>query len=270
MVYFYLIDKQTLMPSLEGAMNNYFSCNQMIIGKAKRYCLTFKANQKNFFITRRKYNHDFMVQLNKENLEKQCGLELEKNNAFIISQTNKVTIYNSQTFAPASTLPISLIDSNSREPSQVLELQKSEDEVFVGAVSGKNLIKDRKQINQLWIFTLGKPEGESSDSDDTIDYRLYKNIKVFDKPEFKGVASEFQFTSDSKPGNVSLIFIRSDKIFKIDVDTEVITDIMVFPEPISESIIEILPNTNQTKFLVNAFTDCYFIDSVKGIVINLC
>jgi hypothetical protein len=69
---------------------------------------------------------------------------------------------------------------------------------------------------------------------------------------------------------VGLIFIRSDKIFKIDVDTEVITDIMVFPEPISESILEILPNTDQTKFMVNAFHECYFIDSVKGIVINIC
>jgi hypothetical protein len=172
------------MPSLEGAMNNYFSCNQMIIGKAKRYCLTFKANQKNFFITRRKYNHDFMVQLNKENLERQCGLELEKNNAFMISQTNKVTIYNSQTFAQTSTLPITLMDSKTREPTQILELQKSDDEVFVGAVSGKNLIKDMTKVNQIWVFTQGKPEGESSDSDGIIDYRLYKNIKVVENPEF--------------------------------------------------------------------------------------
>lgn len=61
MIYFYLVDKVTLMPELEGAMNNYFNCNQMIIGKFVRYAITYKTNQPSFSITRRQYTHDFLV-----------------------------------------------------------------------------------------------------------------------------------------------------------------------------------------------------------------
>lgn len=49
------------MPELENVMYNYMSCNQMIIGKMVRYCVTYKANQKSFDIHRRKFNQDTMV-----------------------------------------------------------------------------------------------------------------------------------------------------------------------------------------------------------------
>jgi hypothetical protein len=38
-VYFYMMDKETLEPSMENCMFNYMRCNQMIIGKLVRYCL---------------------------------------------------------------------------------------------------------------------------------------------------------------------------------------------------------------------------------------
>lgn len=61
LIYFYLIDPDTLEPTLENVMYNYMSCSQMMFGSAVRYCITYKTNQKSFDIYRRRYEHDFCV-----------------------------------------------------------------------------------------------------------------------------------------------------------------------------------------------------------------
>lgn len=41
-IYFYLIDKETLEPSLENVMFNYMNCAQMMFGTSARFAVTFK------------------------------------------------------------------------------------------------------------------------------------------------------------------------------------------------------------------------------------
>lgn len=41
-IYFYLIDKDTLMPKLENVMFNYMGCNQMMFGSKVRYGISYK------------------------------------------------------------------------------------------------------------------------------------------------------------------------------------------------------------------------------------
>jgi hypothetical protein len=43
-IYFYLIDKETLMPHLENVMYNYMGCNQCMFGSKVRYAVTYKTN----------------------------------------------------------------------------------------------------------------------------------------------------------------------------------------------------------------------------------
>lgn len=43
-VYFYLIDKETLIPELENCMFNFMKCSMMMIGPAKRYSVCYKTN----------------------------------------------------------------------------------------------------------------------------------------------------------------------------------------------------------------------------------
>ena len=75
-IYFYLIDKDTLMPVLENVMFNYMSCNQMMFGSKVRYCVTFKTNQKSFDIYRRKYEHHFRANVVKNNFDGSRGMEI--------------------------------------------------------------------------------------------------------------------------------------------------------------------------------------------------
>ena len=84
-IYFYLIDQETLMPKLENVMYNYMSCTQMMFGSKVRYGITYKTNQRSFTIYRRKYEHNFKVPVVSRNLEGAKGLELPKSGMFLCS-----------------------------------------------------------------------------------------------------------------------------------------------------------------------------------------
>ena len=43
-VYFYIIDKETLIPTLENVMKNYMKCSVMMFGSKVRYGVTYKIN----------------------------------------------------------------------------------------------------------------------------------------------------------------------------------------------------------------------------------
>lgn len=60
-IYFYRINKETLMPEKENVMYNFMNCSQMMFGSLVRYCITFKTNQPNFSIWVRKAWHNFKV-----------------------------------------------------------------------------------------------------------------------------------------------------------------------------------------------------------------
>ena len=50
---------------------------------------------------------------------------------------------NSETYEEYEQFPIELIKSETREPSQVIAMQKSDDEEFVAVISGKILIMNQ-------------------------------------------------------------------------------------------------------------------------------
>ena len=77
-VYFYLIDKETFMPTLENVLYNYMGCNQMMFGSKVRYGITYKTNERSFDIYRRKYMHNLKVNVDSGNLEGAFGLSLPK------------------------------------------------------------------------------------------------------------------------------------------------------------------------------------------------
>ena len=106
MIYFYIINKETLMPELENVMANYMNCTQMLFGKRVKYCVTYTTNQRSFDIHRRKYMHNFKVPVSNENMEGSKGLEIVSMNLFLASKIDKVLIFDSETFQQMGELQI--------------------------------------------------------------------------------------------------------------------------------------------------------------------
>jgi hypothetical protein len=105
------------MPQLENVMQNYTSCNNMMIGPARRFAIIFAVGEKAFSIFRRKYNHNFRVQIDKNNLEAQKAVEIASSNLIFVSNTSEILIFSNLTLSPCGTIPIPLLDSETREPN---------------------------------------------------------------------------------------------------------------------------------------------------------
>jgi hypothetical protein len=123
-IFFYRIHEETLEPALENVMYNYMSCSTMMFGTKVSYCITYKINQKGFNIYRRKCEHDYMVNVLKENLEGAKALELKSMDVFLCSNIDKVVIYDSLSFQHVGDIPITLLKTETREPNQVIAIQK--------------------------------------------------------------------------------------------------------------------------------------------------
>lgn len=152
-IYFYLIDKDTLMPTLENVMFNYMGCNHLMFGSKVRYGISYKSNERSFQIYRRKYYHNFKVPIFDANMERALGIELETLGRFMCTRVDEVLIYNSETYQLVDKLPIKLFPTETREPNEIIAIQKCQNEEYLAVISGKNLIAGEQKTNQLFIFT---------------------------------------------------------------------------------------------------------------------
>ena len=114
-IYFYFINEDTLQPNLDNVMFNYMNCSQMMFGSKVKYGITYKINQRSFVIYRRKYLHNFKVNVVDENLEGSKGLELKSMDIFLCSKIDKVVMYDSMNFQEIADLPIKLLITETRE-----------------------------------------------------------------------------------------------------------------------------------------------------------
>jgi hypothetical protein len=58
-IFFYIINEETLKPTLENVMYNYMGCSSLMFGSKVRYGITFKVKQKGFNLYRRMFEHDY-------------------------------------------------------------------------------------------------------------------------------------------------------------------------------------------------------------------
>lgn len=143
-IYFYKIDLESLEPVLDNVMFNFMACSMMLFGSQVKYGITYIFNKTSFEIYKRKYEHDFLVPATEENCEGSKGLELKTLDAFLVSKTNKIVMYDSETFYEIEELPIKLQESDTREPNEILCIQKSDDEKFLAVISGKLLVMNNQ------------------------------------------------------------------------------------------------------------------------------
>ena len=151
-IFFYLIDPKTFLPILENVMFNFMNCTQMIFGSKVKYGITFKTNASSFDIYRRKYEHNFQVNVVSEyNLDGSRGLPIEAMNAFLISKTDRIKFFDTKTYKEIKEceikIPLLEKKAKEREPNQIISLQISQDQNLLAVISGKNLIMNEQKPN---------------------------------------------------------------------------------------------------------------------------
>ena len=67
-------------------------------------------------------------------------MELINQGIFLVTKVDKVLLFDLKTFEECGKIPIKLLPTESREPNEVLGIQKTPDETMVAIITGKNLV----------------------------------------------------------------------------------------------------------------------------------
>lgn len=126
-------------------MYNFMGCSEMMFGSRVRYCITYKTNQLSFDIYRRKFTHDFKLNVVPENLDGSRGLYIGSMNAFLVSKIDKIHFYDIDTFKEMTKclIEVPLFKNIEREPKQIISMQVSHKEDYIAVLTGKNLIMNQ-------------------------------------------------------------------------------------------------------------------------------
>ena len=101
-------------------------CSEKMFGSRVRYGITYKTNQKSFDIYRRKFIHDFKLNVVPDNLDGSRGLPIESMGAFLVSKIDQIHFYDMDTFKkmPSAMIQIPLFKSTTREANQIIRLEE--------------------------------------------------------------------------------------------------------------------------------------------------
>ena len=123
-IFFYLIDFETWMPTLENVMDNFMNCSIMMFGPKVKYGITFKTNEQSFDIYRRKYVHDFKVVTVNQDFDGSRGLPVESMDAFLVSSVKNIMFYDIHNFKEIKDcrLEFPLLETKTRERNEIISM----------------------------------------------------------------------------------------------------------------------------------------------------
>ena len=79
-------------------MYNFMKCTQVMFGKKVRYGITYKNNERGFDVYERKAMHNMKVKVQGQSYEGSKGLEIATMKAYIVTEVDKINIYDSISF----------------------------------------------------------------------------------------------------------------------------------------------------------------------------
>ena len=213
-IYFYIMDRDTLEPSLENVMNNYMECNMMMFGSKVNYCITYKQNQKDFVIYRRKYYHSFKSQIREEDYTNSQVIDVKSMNKFFVSKMDEIHVYCATNLVLVDKIKIALEPSDSREPNQIISMQFCQNEEYLGVINGKHLIKEEKQAQCLNILKKGINIETGQQ-----EYIHYKEVCIHQE-DYKDIAMSFIFKYKDGLERDTCIFANKERVFELNFETK--------------------------------------------------
>ena len=74
-----------------------------------------------------------------KNLEGAQGIEIKAFKIVLVTNIKEIDIYDISNYSYKGSIPIKLLDSDTREPNEIVSMQKCQNEEYVSIISGKNL-----------------------------------------------------------------------------------------------------------------------------------
>lgn len=88
--------------------------------------------------------HDLRVLINDTNLEGSKAIEITSHNLVVATNNDSLILLENKTYHEVGNIHIPMKKTNTREPYEIIGIQKSEDESLIAVISGKNLIMEEQ------------------------------------------------------------------------------------------------------------------------------
>jgi len=135
--------------------------------------------------------------------------------AFLVSQKDKILMYDSERFSKIGELSIELLPTKTREKHHIIGMKLSPNEEYLAVISGKLLIMQENHPMQLWMF-------KKDDHERT--FKPYSRIIIEGdeklRKAFTQVSMDYCFKDNTGPSRDSLFFARADCIFEFNFETK--------------------------------------------------
>ena len=151
-IYFYIIDRETLLPELENVMNNFMGCSQMLVGLKVRFAITYKQNEQDFNIWSRRYYHNFKVKLTNTDLEGAVGANLPLSQQYVIGHGHELTVEDINRVVPVYKVSTNIeaqprdhacdLDEFCSDVKEICHIGVSPDELRMGVCIGARQLRD--------------------------------------------------------------------------------------------------------------------------------
>ena len=232
------------MPVLENVMNNFMQCTNMMFGRKVKYCITYKLNERMFNVYRRKFKHNFKVPVIQENLEGSQGLEIKSLNIILVTNIKEIIIYDLNDYTVKGSIPIKLLDSTTREPNEIVSIQKCQNEEYFAVISGKKLANTTTVLNQLFVYKRDRIGDKV--------FEFYKNVKLIGNPLFDLACVRFMFKDAPGLERDTLLFAKMDKIFEFNFNKGTDRTVYAFKEPIDLQPTMFVANQRDGLFMMSS------------------
>ena len=113
----------------------------MMIDVNERFSLSYKIGEPDLQVFMRKYDHGYMEKSDSKSREGCASTIIPSMHCFLISDDNTVAIHDEATFKTRNMIEVPLDISDTREPIEIINIIVSQNENFLGILSGKILPK---------------------------------------------------------------------------------------------------------------------------------
>ena len=150
-IYYYVLDKETFMPTLNNVMINFLQCSTLILGQ-ETFCLAYKQKQPDIVLFKRKQTHDFMVTANVNDFENAIGITDDDLDFFIVAKDGELIMFKDKTYQDIWRKPLELPKTDTREPIEIISMIGSRDGEYIAVAAGKQLITGIEEIVEIILL----------------------------------------------------------------------------------------------------------------------
>jgi hypothetical protein len=137
-----------------STMVNFVNCTTMYFGESGYKCIVFQVGFPNVTIYQRKYQHNFLENIENDSRECVNCVNLPKFNSFIVSDDDCIEIFCGGCFGKQHKMQLELDQKDKDKTLEILSIRISRDQQLLAVMVGYILIREIEEVKQIYVYKI--------------------------------------------------------------------------------------------------------------------